>query len=141
VIAVDVGHGQLHPKIRQDPRVDVHERLNIRSVDATTFGAPVDVTVADLSFISLTTVAGALLAVTDLGCPLVLLVKPQFEVGRVEASRARGVITDPELHEQARERVGRAYEAAGAAIMGWMESPLRGAEGNVEFFVHLERVR
>ncbi len=135
VVAVDVGHGQLHPRIRDDQRVEVHERLNVRSVDAATLGT-FSLVVADLSFISLRTVLDALLDVSRPGADLVLLVKPQFEAGRVEASRGRGVISDPAVWRRALEDVGDALTGRGAAIMGWMVSPIRGAQGNVEFFVH-----
>ncbi len=92
--------------------------------------------VADLSFISLRSVLPALLACARPGADLVLLVKPQFEAGRVEASRGRGVIRDPAIHERVKDEVGAALDAAGATIMGWMDSPLLGADGNKELFVH-----
>lgn len=136
VVAVDVGHGQLHPRIRTDPRVQVFERCNVRSLQADDIGGPVDAVVADLSFISLTLVVPALVGVARPGAHLVLLVKPQFEVGRREASRGRGVITDPELHAQACEAVERALVAAGAEVLGRIASPVAGADGNREFFVH-----
>ena len=136
VVAVDVGHGQLHPRIRDDQRVEVHERLNVRSIDAATVGT-FSLVVADLSFISLRTVLDALLEVSRPGADLVLLVKPQFEAGRVEASRGRGVISDPAVWRRALEAVGDALTGRGAVIMGWMVSPIRGAQGNVEFFVHV----
>ena len=136
VVAVDVGHGQLHPRLRSDPRVEVRERTNVRSLRPDDVGGPFDVVVADLSFISLTTVLGGLVALARPGAPLVLLVKPQFEAGRAEVSRGRGVVRDPAVHAQVRARVDDAVRSTGAAIMGWMTSPLRGADGNVEFFVH-----
>ena len=136
VVAVDVGHGQLHERLRADPRVDNRERTNVRGLQADDLGGPVDVVVADLSFISLRTVLAALLACARPGADLVLLVKPQFEAGRAEASKGRGVVRDPAVHAQVRREVAAALEAAGASIMGWMESPLRGADGNLELFVH-----
>jgi 23S rRNA (cytidine1920-2'-O)/16S rRNA (cytidine1409-2'-O)-methyltransferase len=136
VVAVDVGHGQLHERLRTDPRVVNLERTNVRAVDADAIGGPVDVVVADLSFISLRTVLPALLACGRPGADLVLLVKPQFEAGRVEASRGKGVIRDPEVHEQVRADISAALRAAGTTIMGWMDSPLRGADGNLELLVH-----
>ena len=108
VVAVDVGHGQLHERLRSDPRVDNRERTNVRRLDAASVGGAVDVVVADLSFISLRTVLPALLACARPGADLVLLVKPQFEAGRVEASRGRGVIRDPAIHERVKEEVGAA---------------------------------
>jgi 23S rRNA (cytidine1920-2'-O)/16S rRNA (cytidine1409-2'-O)-methyltransferase len=136
VVAVDVGHGQLHERLRRDTRVDNRERTNVRLLDAHSVGDAVDVVVADLSFISLRAVVPALLACARPGADLVLLVKPQFEAGRLEASRGKGVIRDPAIHERVKGEVGAALGAAGATIMGWMESPLRGADGNKELFVH-----
>ena len=137
VVAVDVGYGQLHERLRGDPRVDLRERTNVRSLDAEAIGGPVDLVVADLSFISLRTVAPALLACAAPGADLVLLVKPQFEAGRAEASRGRGVIRDPEVRLRALEDVSGALASLGAAIMGSMESPLKGADGNVELLLHV----
>lgn len=137
VIAVDVGRGQLHPKVREDPRVTVRERTDIRAVDLEDLGGPVDLLVGDLSFISLRTVLHALLALVVPGADLVLLVKPQFEVGKAEASRGKGVIRDPEVREAALADVRRALSGHGAVIMGEMESPLRGGAGNVEYLLHV----
>jgi len=136
VVAVDVGYGQLHERLRADPRVDVRERLNVRAIDAATIGGRVDLVVADLSFISLRTVATALLACARPGAPLVLLVKPQFEAGRSEAAKGKGVIRDPEVRARTVAEVGSALEALGAAIMGVVESPITGADGNVELLLH-----
>lgn len=136
VIAVDVGRGQLHQRLLVDPRVDVHERTNIRHVMPGDLGPPVDVVVADLSFISLRTVTPALLGLIEPAGDLVLLVKPQFEAGKQEASRHRGVIADPEVWQRVLVEVTGTLEHHGAAIMGLMTSPLRGADGNVEFLLH-----
>jgi 23S rRNA (cytidine1920-2'-O)/16S rRNA (cytidine1409-2'-O)-methyltransferase len=136
VVAVDVGHGQLDPRLRDDPRVVVRERLNVRDVTTDDTNGPVDLVVTDLSFISLRAVIAPLLAVSAPGADLVLLVKPQFEAGRAEVSRGKGVIRDPDVHERVRTEIADVLAARGATIMGWMESPLRGADGNVEFFVH-----
>ncbi|HUJ67617.1 MAG TPA: SAM-dependent methyltransferase, partial [Acidimicrobiales bacterium] len=100
-------------------------------------GQPFRVVVADLSFISLRLVAARLVGSTARGGDLVLLVKPQFEAGRQEASRGKGVIRDPQLWREAVEGAIAAMEAAGATMMGIMVSPLRGADGNVEFLAHL----
>jgi 23S rRNA (cytidine1920-2'-O)/16S rRNA (cytidine1409-2'-O)-methyltransferase len=139
VAAVDVGHGQLHERLRQHPRVAVEERTNIRDVTVERLGGEVDVSVADLSFISLTVVAPVLVGLTRAGGDLVVLVKPQFEAGRREASRGRGVIRSPEVWSRALESVIDAFESSGATIMGLMVSPLRGASGNVEFLLHARR--
>jgi 23S rRNA (cytidine1920-2'-O)/16S rRNA (cytidine1409-2'-O)-methyltransferase len=136
VVAVDVGHAQIHERLRADPRVHVHEGVNIRAVEPGMFGALVDLVVADLSFISLRTVLDALLALSEPAADLVLLVKPQFEAGKAEADRGRGVISDSTVWREVLEAVGTALTGRGAVIMGWMVSPVRGAKGNVEFFVH-----
>ncbi len=137
VIAVDVGRGQLHPRIRQDPRVTVRERTDIRAVDLDDLGGPVDLLVGDLAFISLRTVLDPILALVRPGADLVLLVKPQFEVGEVEASRGKGVIRDREVREAALADVQRALAGRGTVIMGEMVSPLKGGAGNVEYLLHV----
>ena len=137
VVAVDVGRGQLDLGLRTDDRVTVRERTNIRHLTAADAGGRFDLLVADLAFISLRTVAPALLGLAAPGADLVVLVKPQFEAGRAEASRERGVIKDPAVWHRALEGVVSAYADGGAAIMGLMVSPLLGAEGNVEFLAHL----
>jgi 23S rRNA (cytidine1920-2'-O)/16S rRNA (cytidine1409-2'-O)-methyltransferase len=136
VVAVDVGYGQLHERLRADPRVEPVERTNVRDLAPGALGPPFDVVVADLSFISLRTVLGPLLRQAASGAHLVLLVKPQFEAGRDEATRGRGVIRDPVVWRRVLDEVLIALRATGAAIMGAMVSPLTGADGNVEFFVH-----
>jgi 23S rRNA (cytidine1920-2'-O)/16S rRNA (cytidine1409-2'-O)-methyltransferase len=136
VVAVDVGYGQLHERLRTDPRVDVRERCNIRDLRPEDVHPPPDLVVADLSFISLRTVAPALLAVVAPGADLVLLVKPQFEAGRAAVSAGRGVIRDPEVRAEVLAEVGVRLQSLGASIMGAMVSPLRGADGNVEFLLH-----
>lgn len=136
VVAIDVGHNQLHERLRADPRVRLHERTNVRHVDESMVGGPGDVVVVDLSFISLRTVARALVALTTSGGHLVVLVKPQFEAGRAEADRGRGVIRDPAVWRRALGDVARALREAGAVIMGAMVSPITGVDGNVEFFLH-----
>jgi 23S rRNA (cytidine1920-2'-O)/16S rRNA (cytidine1409-2'-O)-methyltransferase len=136
VVALDVGHGQLHPRIRGDGRVTVLERTNIRTVGTETIGGRVDAAAVDVSFISLTVVIPALVALCKPGAPMVLLVKPQFEAGREVVSRGRGVVSDPAVHAEIRERIEDALRAAGCAVLGWIDSPLLGGEGNREFFVH-----
>jgi len=139
VIAVDVGHGQLHERLTRDERVERRDRTNVRNLDMASIGGAVDVVVADLSFISLRTVAAALLACAAPGADLVLLVKPQFEASRREAAKARGVIRDDSIRARTLDEVTGALAALGADIMGTMESPLRGAHGNVEYFVHARK--
>ncbi len=146
VYAVDVGHGQLDPSLRSDARVIVLERLNLRALRPEDLQAvdpdfePCPVVVADLSFISLRTVAPVLAGPVAAGAAdLVVLVKPQFEVGRAEASRGKGVVRDPALWLGALQGVASALNAAGSGIMGAMASPLTGAAGNVEFLVHARK--
>lgn len=136
VIALDVGHGQLHPRLRDDPRVEVHERTNVRAATADLIGGPVEGIVVDVSFISLRTIIPVLVGLCQPGSPMVLLVKPQFEAGRVEVSRGRGVITDPGIHERVRLEIDDALRRAGCAVRGWIDSPLRGGHGNRELLVH-----
>jgi 23S rRNA (cytidine1920-2'-O)/16S rRNA (cytidine1409-2'-O)-methyltransferase len=136
VVALDVGYGQLHERLRADDRVDVRERTNIRDVVPGDLGPPAELLVADLSFISLRTVLPSILAIAAPGADLVVLVKPQFEAGREEAARGRGVITDPLIWRRVLEEVAGALRDAGTAIMGAMASPIRGADGNVEFLLH-----
>jgi 23S rRNA (cytidine1920-2'-O)/16S rRNA (cytidine1409-2'-O)-methyltransferase len=140
VVAVDVGRGQLDLRLRQDPRVTVRERTNIRSLTLADLGPgtePFDLIVADLAFISLRTVAPALLGLAAAGADLVLLVKPQFEAGVAEASRERGVIRDPAVWQDALRRVLATFADHAAPARGLMVSPLVGAEGNVEYLAHL----
>ena len=136
VIALDVGHGQLHPRIREDARVVVLERTNIRDTTPDTIGGLVDVVVVDVSFISLTVVIPVLVSLCQPGSPMVLLVKPQFEAGRAEVARGRGVIVDPAIHARVRDEVETALVAAGCRVVGWVDSPLKGGEGNRELLVH-----
>ena len=142
VVAVDVGYGQLDSRLRADRRVVVMERTNLRALDpeavaAASGGRPVDVVTADLSFISLTVVAPVLAGpVVRSGGDLVVLVKPQFEAGRAEVSRGKGVIRDPAVWREALGSVASSLTAAGAAIMGAMRSPVVGPAGNTEFLVH-----
>lgn len=136
VVALDVGHGQLDSRLRDDDRVEVRERTNVRHLTGgDDIGDSVHLVTADLSFISLRTVLPALLAVCRPGADLVLLVKPQFEAGRVEVAKGRGVIVDPAVWRRVLEEVKVALVDHGADIMGAMVSPLTGADGNVEFLL------
>jgi 23S rRNA (cytidine1920-2'-O)/16S rRNA (cytidine1409-2'-O)-methyltransferase len=138
VVAVDVGRAQLHERLRSDGRVDVLDGVNVRELGPDRVGSrPFDVVVADLSFISLRTVAPVLLGpLAAPGADAVLLVKPQFEAGRAAVSRGRGVVTDPVDWRRSLVGVGSAVAAAGAAMIGTMVSPVKGAQGNVEFLLH-----
>lgn len=136
VVAADVGHGQLVDEIRFDPRVSVHEGLNVRYLTPEDIGGDVDLVVADLSFISLRLVLEALAGVTRPGGSLVLMVKPQFEVGREHLNRT-GVVTSPQLRRGAVESVVAKAAEAGLALRGLARSPLAGQDGNLEFFLWL----
>lgn len=135
VHAVDVGHGQLAPELRTDPRVVVHERLNLRDLTlAHLDGEPVDLVVADVSFISLTLLLPALTAVSAADASMLLMVKPQFEVGR-SGLDAGGVVRDPALHEQAVRAVATAADELGWRQQVVVPSRLPGTDGNREFFL------
>lgn len=137
VVAVDVGYGQLAWRLRNDPRVTVLDRTNVRHLRAGDVpGPPPEVVVADLSFISLTLVVPALCAVAAPDADHVLLVKPQFEVGRERIGKG-GVVRDPQDWRDAVERVARAGGGEGLGVVAVVPSPVRGPAGNVEFFVHL----
>jgi len=136
VVAVDVGYGQLAWSLRQDPRVVVHDRTNIRELTSDIIGDPVDVVVADLSFISLVLVLDALIAVTLAEGDLTLMVKPQFEVGREKVGKG-GVVRDLDLRASAVESVVAAAGRRGWGCQAVTTSPLPGPSGNVEYFVWL----
>ncbi|MGD6980769.1 MULTISPECIES: TlyA family RNA methyltransferase [Citricoccus] len=138
VVAVDVGHGQLVDELRRDPRVEVHEGLNIRDLTPERIGGTVDLVVSDLSFISLRLVMAPLAAACRPGADLVLMVKPQFEVGR-EALPRTGVVVDPAARRRAVAGVVDAALAAGLEPRGLARSPLPGQDGNAEFFLWLRR--
>jgi 23S rRNA (cytidine1920-2'-O)/16S rRNA (cytidine1409-2'-O)-methyltransferase len=138
VVAVDVGYGQLHEHLRSDPRVDVRERTNVRTLEREALGGPVDLVVADLSFISLRLVLPALVSCAREDADLLLMVKPQFEVGR-ERLGAGGVVREPEHRVQAVLDVARSAAGLGWGTAGVVASPLPGPAGNVEFFVWLRR--
>jgi 23S rRNA (cytidine1920-2'-O)/16S rRNA (cytidine1409-2'-O)-methyltransferase len=138
VVAVDVGYGQLAWSLRTDPRVRVLERTNVRTLSAEMVGGPVELTVADLSFISLRLVLPALAGCTAAEGDLALMVKPQFEVGK-ERVGAGGVVRDPALRAEAVLDVAEAARACGLGVAGVAASPLPGPSGNVEFFLWLRR--
>jgi 23S rRNA (cytidine1920-2'-O)/16S rRNA (cytidine1409-2'-O)-methyltransferase len=138
VVAVDVGHGQLLSRLRADPRVEVMEHANVRYLRPQDVGdRSFDVVVADLSFISLMMVAQGLLGMAKPRADLVVLVKPQFEAGRPVVSKGKGVVRDPKVWASVLCDVAGAFQAWGAIVAGGMASPLLGASGNVEFFLHL----
>lgn len=138
IVAVDVGYGQLAWKLRQDERVVVHDRTNVRELTRDLIGGPVDVVVGDLSFISLELVLDALIAVTKDDGDLVPMVKPQFEVGKDRVGKG-GVVRDPDLRAEAVNGVAAAAAARGWGARAVTTSPLPGPSGNVEFFLWLRR--
>ena len=138
VVAVDVGYGQLAWELRNDPRVKVLDRTNIRHLTGEMIGAPIDLVVADLSFISLTLVLPALAAVSKPDADYLLMVKPQFEVGR-EHLGAGGVVRDPALRKSAVLDVAESAYDVGLGTLGVVASSLPGPAGNVEYFLWLRR--
>ncbi len=137
VVALDVGRAQLHQRLREDPRVAVQERTNVRGVDVAALGGPFDLLVGDLSFISLRTVMPDLVRLVVDGATMVLLVKPQFEAGKAEVDRGSGVVRDPAVWAAVLGDVDGSVRGHGAAIMEGMPSPITGADGNVEFLVEV----
>lgn len=138
VVAVDVGHGQMLARLSAHPDVEVRDRTNVRFLTPAALGGRrFAVVVADLSFISLRTVASALVGLAGPGADLVVLVKPQFEVGRQAAARGKGIVRDPELRAEALIGVARAFDEVLAQPVGAMPSPILGAQGNVELCLHL----
>ncbi len=136
VVAVDVGYGQLAWALRTDDRVTVHDRTNVRDLSPEAIGGPVELTVADLSFIPLTLVLPALARCTT--GDLLPMVKPQFEVGK-ERVGAGGVVREPALRAEAVHKVAMAAYELGLGTAGVVRSPLPGPAGNVEFFLWLRR--
>ncbi len=135
VHAVDVGHGLLAASVRDNPRVRVLERTNARHLTPELLGSLVDLVVVDASFISLSKLLPAIDAILKPGGSLLALVKPQFEAGRAEASRGRGVIRDPQVRARAIHDVEQAIRERGLEVLGGVDSKLPGPKGNVEYFV------
>jgi len=137
VLAVDVGRGQIHERLVANQRVQVLEQTDVRSLVPEKVGAPFKVLTADLAFISLRTVMGNLFPLAEKGSDMLLLVKPQFEAGKKAVDAGRGVIRDPEIWEEVLKSVQGSINAHDGAIMKCMPSPIKGSEGNVEFFLHV----
>ncbi len=138
VYAVDVGYGQLAWKLRNDPRVVNLERKNIRYLKAQEVGQKVDLVVIDTSFISVMKFLRNILPMMSDGGEIVALLKPQFEVGRGEIGKG-GVVRERPKHQQVLDRISHFSGSIGLKVRGTMESPLLGAKGNREFFIHLEK--
>jgi 23S rRNA (cytidine1920-2'-O)/16S rRNA (cytidine1409-2'-O)-methyltransferase len=139
VFAVDVGHGQLDVKLRNDARVVVMEETNARHLTPEMIGELLDIIVCDASFISLTKVLPAALALAKPQAQLVTLIKPQFEVGKVEVSRGKGVIRDAALHSQVCNDISAWVTGLGWKIVGITKSPITGPKGNVEFLLYARK--
>jgi 23S rRNA (cytidine1920-2'-O)/16S rRNA (cytidine1409-2'-O)-methyltransferase len=139
VIAVDVGYGQLAHKLRVDPRVVVLERTNARNLEPEMIGGPCALVVVDASFISLAKLAPAIARCLDERGELVALVKPQFEVGREEASRSKGVVRDPAIRAEAITAAIADLDAHGLEILGSADCVIEGPKGNLEAFVHARK--
>lgn len=139
VYAVDVGTGQLDVKLRNDPRVVVMEQTNARHLTAEMVADALNIIVCDASFISLTKVLPAALALAKPGAHLVALIKPQFEVGKVEVSRGKGVIRDAGLHKQVCDDISAWVIGQGWGVVGIATSPITGPKGNVEFLLYARK--
>nr|MBP7248984.1 TlyA family RNA methyltransferase [Negativicutes bacterium] len=137
VYAIDVGYGQLDWKIRQDPRVVVWERTNIRNVTKESFGDPIDFVGIDVSFISLSLVLPVVKAFLDSAGKVICLIKPQFEAGKERVGK-NGVVRDPKVHQAVLTEVLRKIVEIGFSIQGLSFSPIRGPEGNIEFLAYLD---
>lgn len=138
VVALDVGYGQLHWKLRRDPRVTILERANVRYLKPQDLEKSVDGAVIDTSFISLRLVVPPLSDLLPEKAYIIALIKPQFEVGKDKVGKG-GVVRDPSLHEEVIQRLNQFFEGLGWTIEGQMASPLLGPKGNKEFLVYLKR--
>lgn len=137
VHGVDVAYGTVAWKVRQDPRVVLHERTNARHITVDTFGEPVELMVVDLSFVSTASLIPVLTTVLASTAEMIILVKPQFEAPK--GSTDRGIVRDPEVREAAVIAVIRAAGTAGLRLVGRTESPIAGTEGNIEWLLHFEK--
>jgi 23S rRNA (cytidine1920-2'-O)/16S rRNA (cytidine1409-2'-O)-methyltransferase len=135
VTGVDVGHGQLHEKVRSHPRVLAIEKLNARSLTAAQVGEDFDLVVGDVSFISMTLVLPALVPLIKPGGAMLMLVKPQFELQPGQIGK-RGVVSNPALYALVEQRIRDCCAVLGLWVKGWYDSPVVGGDGNREFFVH-----
>ena len=132
VVALDVGHNQLDWKIRNNPRVEVREEVNARHLAPSDFKDKFDLITIDVSFISLTKILPALVPLLTRSGRIIALIKPQFEVGKGEVGKG-GIVKDPSQHQRVITKVNAAAESFGVKVSGVIESPIKGADGNVEF--------
>ena len=135
VVAIDVGRAQLHNRLRRNRKVDVREQTDVRSVDPAEIGAPFDLVVIDVSFIGLDRILDIVAALAGEQGQILALVKPQFEAGKQEASKGKGVIRDPEIWERVLHDAIEASRRRGLRVGGLDVSPIKGGAGNVEFFL------
>jgi len=138
VTGVDVGHGQLHGKLRRDPRVVAIEKTNARDLRADQVGGGFDLVTGDLSFISLTLVLPALALLVKAGGQLLMLAKPQFELQPGQIGKG-GIVRDASLYAEVEQRLRQCCESLGLHVVGWYDSPIAGGDGNREFFIHARR--
>jgi 23S rRNA (cytidine1920-2'-O)/16S rRNA (cytidine1409-2'-O)-methyltransferase len=139
IYGVDVGYGQVHEKIRRDPRVKLLERTNLRTLEPELIGEQVDIITLDLSFISLLKVMPAVTRLLKADGQLIVLIKPQFEAGREEIGRG-GIVKDPEVHERVIKNVVAGITSYGFELQGVIESPITGTQGNKEFLAYFKRI-
>jgi 23S rRNA (cytidine1920-2'-O)/16S rRNA (cytidine1409-2'-O)-methyltransferase len=145
VVGIDVGHGQLHPSLAADPRVEQHEGVNARNLEKSALvtrhpGRQFDLIVADVSFISLTLIIPQLPPLLAEQGELLLLVKPQFEVGPEHIGKG-GIVADPGLYSAVRDKLVACCAENRLAVSDWFESPITGTDGNREFFIHAKHER
>jgi 23S rRNA (cytidine1920-2'-O)/16S rRNA (cytidine1409-2'-O)-methyltransferase len=138
VVSVDVGHNQIDWRLRTDPRVEVREGVNARYLKPSDFQIQFDLIVMDVSFISATKILPAIVSLLKPDGRLILLIKPQFEVGRGEVGKG-GIVRDPEKHARVIEEVNQSAKELGLAARNVIESPMRGADGNLEFLALYEK--
>ncbi|MBI5277516.1 MAG: TlyA family RNA methyltransferase [Burkholderiales bacterium] len=138
VTGVDVGHGQLHGKVRSDARVTAIEKLNARELTARHVGSGYDLVTGDLSFISLTLVMPALAPLLEPGGHLLMLAKPQFELQPLDIGKG-GIVRDESMYAQVERKLRDACASLGLQVQGWYASPISGGDGNREFFIHARR--
>lgn len=141
VYAIDVGEHQLAPRLLSDARVVVMDRTNARHLEASAFAEPLELAVVDASFIGIEKLLPALARILPAGAQLLALIKPQFEAGKRDAARNKGVIRDPELRARLIERARASVAEHGFELLGGCDSTLPGPKGNVEYFVHARRSR
>jgi 23S rRNA (cytidine1920-2'-O)/16S rRNA (cytidine1409-2'-O)-methyltransferase len=137
VVGIDVGHDQLHPSLRADPRIETHEGVNARSLsNSASVGRRYNLIVADVSFISLTLIVPQLLPLLDAEGDVLLLVKPQFEVGPEHVGKG-GIVTDATRYPIVRDKLVACCREHHLAVVDWFDSPITGTDGNREFFLHV----